>query len=409
MLVIRIINDILISIIALSYIYQLTVILCSKNNNKQNKNIENHKFALLIAARNEENVIGNLIDSIKLQKYPKELIDIFVVADNCTDSTADIARKKGTIVFERSNEEEIGKGYALDFLIKKINNKYKDNKYDAFIIFDADDILDENCIFEMNKMFSNGFDVVAGHINPINYGKSWISSGSGIWFLHESLYLKFKTILNKNYNLSGTGLLVSSNLLKYYGGWKFHLLTEDIEFSTLNYINNIKCGYSDLAIIYDEQPVSFKDYYKQRLRWTKGTLQVYKKYGSKKMKKTISSFCSNLNIFSKDISTIVMGLNIINIITIIVISFIILVNKINNNLNENDYFKLFIECIIYSYLISYIMGIIPVVVRWKNIKENVLKKIIYTFTFPIIYVSYIPIMIIALFKKVVWKPIKHNG
>lgn len=261
----------------------------------------------------------------------------------------------------------------------------------------------------MNKMFSNGFDVVAGHINPINYGKSWISSGSGIWFLHESLYLKFKTILNKNYNLSGTGLLVSSNLLKYYGGWKFHLLTEDIEFSTLNYINNIKCGYSDLAIIYDEQPVSFKDYYIQRLRWTKGTLQVYKKYGSKKMKKTISSFCSNLNIFSKDISTIVMGLNIINIITIIVISFIILVNKINNNLNENDYFKLFIECIIYSYLISYIMGIIPVVVRWKNIKENVLKKIIYTFTFPIIYVSYIPIMIIALFKKVVWKPIKHNG
>ena len=139
MLVIRIINDILISIIALSYIYQLTVILCSKNNNKQNKNIKNHKFALLIAARNEENVIGNLIDSIKLQKYPKELIDIFVVADNCTDSTADIARKKGTIVFERSNEEEIGKGYALDFLIKKINNKYKDNKYDAFIIFQTVD------------------------------------------------------------------------------------------------------------------------------------------------------------------------------------------------------------------------------------------------------------------------------
>ena len=103
MLVIRIINDILISIIALSYIYQLTVILCSKNNNKQNKNIKNHKFALLIAARNEENVIGNLLDSIKLQKYPKELIDIFVVADNCTDSTADIARKKGTIVFERTN------------------------------------------------------------------------------------------------------------------------------------------------------------------------------------------------------------------------------------------------------------------------------------------------------------------
>ena len=109
--------------------------------------------------------------------------------------------------------------------------------------------------------------------------------------------MKFKTILNKNYNLSGTGLLVSSNLLKYYGGWKFHLLTEDIEFSTLNYINNIKCGYADLAIIYDEQPVSFKDYYIQRLRWTKGTLQVYKKYGSKKMKNNHHNYLALYQLF----------------------------------------------------------------------------------------------------------------
>ena len=401
--VIKIINYIGVFIFLLSYIYQLFVIFINKE--KKVTKCKNHKFAILIAARNEENVIESLIKSIQFQNYPSELIDIFVVADNCTDSTADIARKKKAIVFERYNEEKIGKGYALDFLINKIKDEYKNNKYDAFIIFDADDVLDKNCIFEMNKMFCNGFDVVAGYVNPRNYGQNWISSGSSMWFLHESLYLKFKTILNRNYSLSGTGLLVSSKLLNFYGGWKFYLLTEDIEFSTSNFINNIKCGYTDLAIIYDEQPVSFKDYYRQRLRWTKGALQVYEKYKKDKKKKLISSF----NIFSKDISTIVMTINIVNVIAIITLSFIILANRINNNLNINEYVRLIIECFAYSYLVSFFMGLISVIIRWNSIKENWLKKIIYTYTFPIVYISYIPIMIIAFFKKVEWKPIKHKG
>lgn len=126
MIVIKLANYIFIIIFIFSYIYQLIVLYFAKEKNY--RKFKKHKFAILIAARNEEKVIGNLIDSIKLQEYPKELIDIFVVADNCTDSTADIARKKETIVFERNNEEKIGKGYALDFLIKKIKDEYKNNE-----------------------------------------------------------------------------------------------------------------------------------------------------------------------------------------------------------------------------------------------------------------------------------------
>ena len=80
---------------------------------------KNHKFAVLISARNEENVIGELIESIHSQNYPEELVDIYVVADNCTDNTAKISKDAGAVVYERFNTEQVGKGYALEFLYEK--------------------------------------------------------------------------------------------------------------------------------------------------------------------------------------------------------------------------------------------------------------------------------------------------
>jgi len=81
---------------------------------------KNHKYAVLIAARNEQTVIGNLIDSIRSQDYPSELVTIFVVADNCTDETAKVAREAGAVVYERFDSEHRTKGYALQFLVKNI-------------------------------------------------------------------------------------------------------------------------------------------------------------------------------------------------------------------------------------------------------------------------------------------------
>ena len=400
MIVIRIINYILISIITLSYIYQLIIILCAKQN--KNEKCNNHKFAILIAARNEENVIGNLIESIQLQDYPSELIDIFVVADNCSDSTADIARKKGAIVFERYNNKEIGKGYALDFLIKAIKDKYKNNEYDAYIVFDADNLVDKSFIFQMNKTYSLGYDVVSSFRSSKNYGENWITSGSSIWFLHKSLYMKFKMLSNLDCDISGTGFLFSNKVLDFYNGWKFHLLTEDVEFSINNRINNIKSGYSDLAIIYDEQPDKFSDYVSQRMRWTKGNIQVYKKHWKEILRQ--SSF-KHLNLLSNDMSSIILMLSLFNLIGIVIFSFMTLFN----NFNLYIYMKSIMELITYSYISMYMMGTLAIIFGWKKINELWYRKIIYTFTFPIIYISYIPIMIIAFFKNVEWKPIKHKG
>lgn len=112
---------------------------------------QNRRYAVLISARNEEAVIGNLIRSIHNQTYPQELIDTWIVADNCTDNTAQLARSLGCHVIERFNQTQVGKGYALQYLLRTMMATGDAKNYDAFFIFDADNLLDKNYIAEMNK------------------------------------------------------------------------------------------------------------------------------------------------------------------------------------------------------------------------------------------------------------------
>ena len=105
---------------------------------------ENHRIAVLIAARNEENVIGQLLDSIHAQKnYPMDHVDIYVGADNCTDDTARVARERGAIVFERHDTVHVGKGYVLNEMLKRIKRPGRKH-YDAYLVLDADNILDSS-------------------------------------------------------------------------------------------------------------------------------------------------------------------------------------------------------------------------------------------------------------------------
>ena len=174
-----------------------------------------HRYAVIISARNERLVIGQLVESIKKQNYPKELIDVFVVADNCSDDTAKIARKAGAIVYERTNKDLVGKGYALDYIFKIIIQEYKEKGYEGYFIFDADNILDRNYILEMNKLFDNGYKVITSYRNSKNFNSNWISAGYALWFLRESKYLNnARMILNTSCAISGTGFLVSDEIIK---------------------------------------------------------------------------------------------------------------------------------------------------------------------------------------------------
>lgn len=118
----------------------------------------------------------------------KVWLTVFVMADNCTDATADIARREGAVVYTRFNREKVGKGYALEQLLLHIEEDYP-KVYDGFFVFDADNVLDCRFVEEMNRTFSDGYEVVTSYRNSKNYGDNWISAGYALWFIRESRYL----------------------------------------------------------------------------------------------------------------------------------------------------------------------------------------------------------------------------
>ncbi|MCL2610530.1 MAG: glycosyltransferase [Defluviitaleaceae bacterium] len=368
------------------------------------QNIKNYRYAILIAARNEEAVIQNLIKSILLGDYPRELIDIFVVADNCIDNTANLARKLGAFCYERQDKKNQGKGYALDFLLKKIFYEHSQKNFDAFIVFDADNLLAPNYITEMNKTFNEGHKVITSYRNSKNYSINWISAGMSLWFLLESQYMnRSRMLLKTGCLVSGTGFLISKEIVDKNDGWPFFLLTEDIEFSVHCAILNERIAYSEKAMFYDEQPFTLKQSFRQRIRWAKGFYQVFLRYGLKLFKSIfIGSGFYSFDVLMKILpARLFSSLGILINIIILVFSQIIAIYSYSL-LN----FVLFV--MFYAYIILFIRGLITIITEWHKIHCKNIFKITYLFTFPIFVFTYTPISLIALFSRTIWKPVAHT-
>ena len=397
----------------LCYCYQffyVFVVLIKKPPKQEAK--ANHRYAVMISARNENQVIADLIHSIRVQNYPQELIDIFVIADNCTDNTAEVARGAGaTDVFVRYNKELIGKGYALDYGYKLIQEQYGHNGYEAYFVFDADNVLDVNYFREMNKVFDGGAIASTSYRNSKNYGSNWISAGYAVWFLREAKYLsQARLTLNTSCAVSGTGFFISAEVLAKHGGWKWHLLTEDIEFSTQTIIDGGRIAYCPTAMLYDEQPITFKDSWNQRFRWAKGFYQVFWHYAAKLLKgifvnpKGARFACYDM----------LMTVSPAMLLTIISVGFngtIFILASLGymsagsaiTSASSSLFFCMFNYC-----LFMFVFGVLTTFTEWDNIHSTAGKKIKYMFTFPFFMLTYIPIALVALVKKAKWKPISHT-
>lgn len=398
-------NFIISILFALCYFYQICYVavgLLKKSKRFVAEN--NHRYAVIVSARNEADMIGNLIGSIKRQTYPQELLDIFVVADNCTDNTARAAKEAGAVVYERFNTRKVGKGYALDWLFKAIERDYSDKNYEAYIIFDADNIVASNFVEEMNKLFDNGYRIVTSYRNSKNYSENWITAGYSLWFLREAKFLNHARMrLKTSCAISGTGFLVSTELIKENGGWIHHTLTEDIEFTTDSIIKGEIIGYCENAVLYDEQPKTFYQSYLQRLRWAKGFYQVFFKYG----KKLFSG------IFKGSFSCYDMLMTLMPAMLLTLISTVINIAAIPVGIfTGSEYLPMLIKTLAQTFLsfygIFFVLGALTTFTEWKYIYCKTPKKIAYMFTFPLFMLTYVPISVIALFKKVKWEPIKHS-
>lgn len=383
------------------------------------KTDERLKYGVIISARNEEKVIGKLIESVRNCRYPQELIDIFVVAHNCTDATAEICRNAGAIVYEYDNPEERTVGYAYRHLFKMIECDYGTDSYDGFFIFNADNILTEDYFEKMNDAFvaCGKKKVITSYRNSKNFGENAMSCLYGIFFIAMCRFeARGRTVCGCSTRVSGTGYIIPSSAVKG-GVWEYVSLTEDWEFSADQITQRNKIVYCDDAMFYDEQPTTFKVMMRQRLRWGKGHMDVFftrfKKlfksiFSRKKDKSEEGNFMSSYNMALE-----IMPLGVISIVLWLIQIALIAISPLFGYDPAYVWIRWGIITGIVigaSYVLTVISAVLLYALEHKRIgKIKLFTKLAAFILWPFFLIIAVGIDVAVLFiKKLEWKPIPHS-
>ena len=386
-------------IIVIYWLYQLIISACALIQFKEKPLIKNkkHKFMMILPAHNEASVIGALVESLQALDYPKELYDIYVIADNCTDNTAQIAKGLGAIVYERFDEKKKTKGFAMQWFL---NQKIKENAdYDAFCVFDADNVVDKNFLNAMNKKLCQGEEIVQGYRDIKNPADSWISAGYALfyWMMNRFYHLA-RYNLGLSPLINGTGFMVDFNLIKPTG-WDTITLTEDIEFSLKNIAKGRKLGWATDAIVYDEQPTEFKQSWSQRSRWTVGHLQCMKYY-TKDLAEGVLEYRTLMNF---DGFLYLMG------IPMMIVTFLLLaINTViflADGMSAGALIFNYIKYIVATFIVPVLTAVFVMFIEKKPIKKMWKGILLY----PVFMASWILINIKCIIKpNTQWEKIEHK-
>jgi len=393
-----ILQQALVWMITIFWIYNIGISVCSLIKFKEKPLLveKEHKFMALIPAHNEETVIANLIESLKKQNYPKEKLDIYVIADNCTDKTADKARKAGAIVYERTDPEHKTKGYAMQWFFKK---KMEENaEYDAVCVFDADNIVDSEFIVSMNKKLCQGEEVVQGYRDIKNPSDTWVTAGYALfyWTMHRFYHLARYNI-GLSPLLNGTGFMVKYDLIKEEG-WNTKTLTEDIEFSLINIAKGRALGWATEAKVYDEQPLGFKQSWTQRTRWSVGHIQCLKYY----VKDLAKSVVVNKKIMNFDGLLYLMGMPIL-IITLALLG-VNLAIYLGDGMTITGLIWNYAKYIAATFLLPPLTGVFTLILDKRPVKPMIKGILCY----PFFMGSWLLINLKALVKpNTTWEKIEH--
>jgi cellulose synthase/poly-beta-1,6-N-acetylglucosamine synthase-like glycosyltransferase len=252
------------------------------------------RFALVVAARNEADVIGNLITSLQKQNYPAALYDIYVAPNNCTDNTREIAAACGANIFDPVGEIR-SKGDVLSQFAEKCMTE---QTYDAICVFDADNIVHPDFLQKMNNARLAGAHIAQGFKDSKNPEDNAIASSFSIYFwIIDRFYNASREALGLSSFITGTGFMTTIPFLQKIGGWNTRTITEDYEFSAQCVLAGERVHYVADAIVYDEQPLTFQQSWKQRRRWSTGNIDSSKYYLKDLLKQAIlrrSAACLDL-------------------------------------------------------------------------------------------------------------------
>lgn len=368
-----------------------------------------YRYGIVIAARNEEKVIGKLLDSIEGQDYDMSAVDVFVVADNCTDRTADICRLHGAIVYERNDPEHARKGYALEFLFDKIDRDYGIERYDGYIVFDADNILKTNFITEINKAFDTGADICVGYRNTKNFSENCISAAYGIHFMRSSFFLhRPRTAIGVSTHIAGTGWAVRSELLR--GGWHCTSLTEDTQFTMNCIVSGCNIVFCEAAEFYDEQPHEISVALRQRIRWIKGRLLCFLSVAPRLLKGIICSRGRHFSCYDMFFYLFPMGLFSF-ICSTVPAAVEFLIGAISGHsflvsLRSVAYAAVIAAVLYWTY--SVITGALVLWREHTHIRCPRIRMIFLLLLWPWFDIVELPLAVVSIFKHVTWKPIKHD-
>ncbi|OPZ89247.1 MAG: Beta-monoglucosyldiacylglycerol synthase [Firmicutes bacterium ADurb.Bin419] len=351
---------------------------------RKDDNADNYKpikrFAMIVAAHNEEQVIGSIVRNLKSVDYPQEMYDIFVIADNCSDNTAKIATESGAQAFERFDDYKKGKGFALEWMFDKIFKMEK--KYDAVCVFDADNLVSLNFLKEMNKHLCKGHQVIQGYLDSKNPLDSLISGSYSItYWMNNRLFQLARYYLGLSAAIGGTGFVVATEVLKEIG-WGATCLTEDLEFTIKLILKGKKAFWAHNAIVYDEKPLTMAQSWRQRKRWMQGQADCACRYFVDLMTKAVKkrdwvAFDCALYVIYPAIMVISGFGMILNIIR-----FLLFTNP--SELITMDFVLSAVSLLVFTYY-----GLIFIVLEGKLS----LKVLGYFLLFPIYSLTWLPIII----------------
>lgn len=363
-----------------------------KYNNKK-------RYCILIPARYESKVINNLLLSITKQTTKINPKDIYIIVESIKDKTVDIAKQYNMNIILRENLSLKRKGYALNDAVTYILKKQI--HYDAYFIFDADNILDKDFIKNMEKSINEGYDIGIGYRNTKN-SNTLVSASSALTFsMINTMLNERKNKYHNNLTISGTGYYIKGSIIEEWNSFPFHSLTEDYELTLYAILHNLTTTYNKKAIFYDEQPDNFNISLKQRTRWVKGYFEARKKYINKISKsetKNDPNFASKVNAF----------LGVTPYIYIIIGLLIILFNiLITTGITTFLCYLTIFLLLIYTVLVLFTIIMLKKEKNSLNISKSMKVKVI--FYNPIFMFSYIICLLRTIFiKDIKWDKIDHN-
>ena len=234
------------------------------------------RFAIAIPAHDEAAVIGKTVSTLRKLDYPQALYDVFVVADHCTDRTAELARAQGAICYERYEEPKRSKGAALAWLLQRILTS--EISYDAVVIFDADTQVDTGFLRAMDAHLSAGGQAIQGRHCISNPHVGWFAALTWSMFMVDNRFQnQGRSNLGLSAKLMGDSICFKADLLKHMG-WSTHGLTEDYEFRMKLLLEGVRIRYEPAAVAYGEAPATWSAARVQRYRWLRGAHEASRRY-----------------------------------------------------------------------------------------------------------------------------------